>query len=64
VNIVGRMSGHRNATRSRRMFELPMTTHSRDERPTIIFEELKDITNLHSSNMIGESIENQKPYNV
>jgi hypothetical protein len=45
------------------MFKLMVTTHSRDERPTIISEELKDITDLHSSIMIGESIENQKPYN-
>jgi len=46
------------------MFELTMTTNSRDQRPTITSEKLKDISNLHSSHMIGESIENQKPYNV
>jgi len=46
------------------MFELTMTTHNRDQRPTIISEELEDVANLHSPNMIGESIENQKPYNV
>jgi len=45
------------------MFKLPVTTNSRDERPTIISEELEDIANLHSSDIIGQSIENQKPYN-
>ncbi len=43
------------------MFELTMTTHTRDQRPTIISEEREDITNLHISNMIGEWIENRKP---
>jgi len=45
------------------MFKLTMTTHSCDKKPTIISEEFEDITNLHSSHMIGKSIENQKPYN-
>src|SRR5436190_198350 len=56
------MSGHRDATRFRRMFKLTMTTHSCDQRPTIIAEKLEDITNFHSSNLVGESIENQKPF--
>jgi len=63
MNIVRLVSGDRDATRFRRMFKLTMTTHSCDQRPTITSEELEDITNFHSSNMLGESIENQKPYN-
>jgi hypothetical protein len=46
------------------MFKLTMTTRSCDERPTITSEELEDITDFHGSDMIGESTENQKPYNV
>lgn len=45
------------------MFKLTMTTHSRHHRPTIISEQLENVTNFHSSQMIGESIENQKRSN-
>ena len=64
MKVISRMSGDGDATRFRRMFKLTMTTHSRDERPTITTKELQDITNLHGSNITGDSIENQKPYNV
>jgi hypothetical protein len=61
MEVIRWMSGHGDATRFRWVFELPMASHSSDEKPTIISEELEDITNLHSADMIGESIENQKP---
>lgn len=60
MNIVRRMPRYRDATRLCRMFELTMTAHGGDKRPTIISEKLENITNLHSSLMIGESTENQK----
>ena len=64
MNVVRMMPGYGNPTRFRGVLELPMATHSCDNRPTIISEKLEHITNFHSSSMIGESIENQKPYNV
>ena len=45
------------------MFELTMTADGGDESPTITSEKSKDITNLHGSDMISESTDNQKPYN-
>ena len=60
MNIVSRMPGNRDAARFLRMFKLSMATHSCDQRPTIVPEQLEDITNLHSSNLIGESIENSE----
>ena len=64
MNIVRWVAGYGDATRLSRMFELAMTAHGGDERPAIVFEKLENITNLHSSDMIGEPTENQKPYNV
>ena len=58
------MSRHGDASRFRGVFELTMTSHSGDQKPTIISEKLEDITALHRADIIGESIENQKPYNV
>jgi len=45
------------------MFELPVTALSCDENPTIVSQELEDIANFHSVHMIGDLMENQKPYN-
>ena len=64
MNIIGRVPGHCDATRFRRMFELTMTANSGDECPTIISEKLEYITNFHGAHMIGESVDKEKPYNV
>ena len=40
-----------------------MTAHSCDQRPAVSSEKLQHVTDLHSGHMIGEPIENLKPYN-
>jgi len=58
MEVIRWTSRNSDATRFRWVFKLTMTSHSGDEKPTIISEELEDITNLHSADMIGESKEN------
>jgi hypothetical protein len=45
------------------MFELTMTANSGDECPSIISEKLEYLTNFHGAYMIGESVDEEKPYN-
>src|SRR5438067_10323905 len=58
------MSRHGNASRLRRMLELPVTTCSRYQDPTIVSKELQDIANFHGVHMISAPTKNQKPYKV
>ena len=60
MNIVRRMPGYGDATSLCRMFELTMTARGGDKKPTVISEQLENITNLHGSHMIGKSTQNQK----
>ena len=64
MNVVGWMARYRDTARFRRMFELPMTAHSCDQRPAVSSEKLQHVTDPHIGHMISEPNENQKPYNV
>ena len=64
MNVIRRMARHRNTACFGWVFELPVTTFSRDKMPAVITEKLEYITNFHSAHMIGESVEKSKPYNV
>ena len=56
MEIVRWMSRHGNASRLRRMLELPVTTCSRYQDPTIVSKELQDITNFRGVHMISDPI--------
>ena len=45
------------------MFELAMTAFGSNKIPSIVLQELEDITNFHNLQIIGDAYENKKPYN-